>query len=141
MATSTDFADFVTDQMSGAGNITKRKMMGEYVVYCQEKVIALICDNKLFIKPTDAGRAFLIEFYKKLTDCGQGLIEAPPYVGAKNFFLIEDKLEDRDFMAELIRVSYPELPMPKPKSKSKSKPKPKPKPKKPKTPTPNSKDY
>ncbi len=103
MSTSQDFVDFVAEQMSGAGAISKRKMMGEYVVYCQEKVIALICDNKLFIKPTDAGRNFL---------AGE-LVEAPPYPGAKNFFLIEDRLEDRDFLTQLIKISYPELPAPK----------------------------
>ncbi len=107
MSTSQDFAEFVTEQMSGAGNISKRKMMGEYVVYCQEKVIALICDNKLFIKPTVAGRNFL----------GVELVEAPPYPGAKNFFLIENKLEDRDFLTQLISISYPELPVPKLKVK------------------------
>jgi len=132
MATSADFADFVTEQLSGAGTITKRKMMGEYVVYCQEKVLALICDNKLFIKPTIAGSSYITEYNKHSkefadnlstgTSEGQtfraheddadsyGPTMAPPYPGAKNFFLIEDELENRDFLTELIRVSYPELP-------------------------------
>jgi len=133
VATNADFADFVTEQMSGAGSITKRKMMGEYVVYCQEKVLALICDNKLFIKPTDSGRAFLKGSQRKrhserLLDKSheafsdkQWPIEAPPYKGSKNFFLIGDELEDRDLMTELIRVSYPELPMLKPKKPKKLK--------------------
>lgn len=120
MSTSQDFADFVTEQMSGAGVISKRKMMGEYVVYCQEKVIALICDNKLFIKPTEAGRNFLKNSESKpLNLPGENLIEVPPYPGSKNFFLIENKLEDRDFIAQLIKVSYPELPLPKPKKAKK----------------------
>ena len=27
-------------------------MLGEYVIYCNNKVVALVCDNKLFVKPT-----------------------------------------------------------------------------------------
>jgi TfoX/Sxy family transcriptional regulator of competence genes len=66
----------------------------------------LICDNKLFIKPTEAGRAFIGE-----------VVEAPAYPGAKNSFLIEDQLEDSDWLSELVRLTVEELPEPKPKKK------------------------
>ena len=115
MATTQDFALFVTEQMSGAGPVSSRKMMGEYVVYLEEKVVALICDNRLFIKPTEAGRAFI----EKSTSAPA--VEAPPYTGAKPFFLIEEKLEDRDFLAKLLQSSYNELPFPKPKKPKKTK--------------------
>jgi len=44
-------------------------------------------------------------------------VEAPAYKGAKPSFLIEEKLEDREWVSELIRISVKELPMPKPKKK------------------------
>jgi TfoX/Sxy family transcriptional regulator of competence genes len=110
MATDKAFVDFVLDQIDDAGEITAKKMFGEYGVFSNRKIFALICDNKLFIKPTEAGRAFI-----------QDVVEAPPYKGAKPSFLIEDKIEDREWLSELIRISLKELPEPKPKKKKKSK--------------------
>lgn len=106
MATDQDFVDFVVDQMNGAGGISYRKMFGEYAVYADTKVIALICNDRLFIKPTDGGRAFI------------GRVdEAPPYPGAKPYFLIEEQLEDREWLSELVRITAAEVPEPKPKKK------------------------
>lgn len=108
MASNKDFVEFVVDQIENAGQITYRYMFGEYAVYSDGKIFGLICDNKLFIKPTEAGRAYI-----------QDPVEAPAYPGAKLSFLIEDKLEDRDWLSELIRISLKELPEPKPKKKKK----------------------
>ncbi len=106
MASNQDFANFVMDQIQGAGEITSKKMFGEYGIYSDGKIFGLICDNKLFIKPTQAGREFIGE-----------PVEAPPYPGAKNSFLIEEQLEDSQWLSELIRISLPELPMQKAKAK------------------------
>ncbi|MFB6340219.1 TfoX/Sxy family protein [Saccharicrinis sp. FJH62] len=108
MASSQNFVDFVVEQIENAGEITARKMFGEYAVYADGKLFGLICDNKLFIKPTVSGREFI-----------ENVVEAPPYPGAKHSFLIEDKIEDREWLSELVRISLKELPMPKPKKKKK----------------------
>ncbi len=100
------FLDFVVDQIENAGQITYKKMFGEFAVYSDGKIFALVCDNKLFIKPTEAGRVFI-----------RDVVEAPPYPGAKLSFLIEDKLEDRDWMSNLVKITLEELPEPKPKKK------------------------
>ena len=104
MATDLEFMEFLADQMAGAGDVSFRKMFGEYAVYCGGKVVALVCDNQLFVKPTAAGRAFI-----------GAPVEAPAYPGAKNSFRIEDAFEDREWIAELIRITARELPAPKPK--------------------------
>ncbi len=106
MASDKDFVEFVVDQIEKAGEITYRHMFGEYGIYSNGKIFGLICDNKLFLKPTNAGRAFI-----------GSVIEAPAYPGAKKSFLIEDKLEDRDWLSELVRITVKELPEPKPKKK------------------------
>lgn len=108
MASDQNFVDFVIDQIENAGEITARKMFGEYAVYADGKLFGLICDNKLFIKPTKSGREFIGD-----------VVEAPPYPGAKPSFLIQDKIEDREWLSELVRVSLKELPLPKPKKKKK----------------------
>ena len=104
MATDLEFMEFLADQMAGAGEISYRKMFGEYAVYLGGKVVALVCDNQLFVKPTAAGRAYI-----------GAPVEAPAYPGAKNSFLIEDAFEDREWISELIRITARDLPAPKPK--------------------------
>ena len=104
MATDQHFADFVRDQMSGAGDVSSRKMFGEYAIYLDGKVVALVCDNQCFVKRTDEGREFL----------GQ-VTEGPPFPGANPYFVIADELDDRERLAELVRITARALPAPKPK--------------------------
>ena len=106
MASDLNYVEFVVDQMENAGEIRYRKMFGEFTVYCNEKVVALICDNQLFVKPTEAGKSFI-----------GSVVEAPPYPGAKPFFLIEDQVEDNEWISRLILLTENELPRPKPKKK------------------------
>jgi TfoX/Sxy family transcriptional regulator of competence genes len=102
MASDIGFVQFIVDQTGNTGEVTFRKMFGEYAVYHHRKVVALICDNQLFIKPTESGRSFIGD-----------VLEAPPYPGAKNYFLIEDRIDDREWLRELIRITSAELPEPK----------------------------
>jgi len=106
MASDEDFVKFITDQIRNAGAITYRKMFGDYTIYSNGKVVALVCDNQLFVKPTTGGRAFIGE-----------VTEGHPYPGAKASFLVEDKFEDSDWLSELIRITEKELPASKPKKK------------------------
>ena len=64
-------------------------------------------NDRLFIKITEAGRKL----------CPK-LQEAPPYDGAKNYFLVED-VENREFLTKLVTETYMELPEPKPKKRRK----------------------
>lgn len=111
MASDQHFVDFVVEQISYPGEINYKKMFGEYGLFADEKIFALICDNKLFIKPTAEGKEFI----------GEDLIEAPPYPGAKNSLLIEEKIENGEWLSELVQITAGALPMPKPKKKKKPK--------------------
>ena len=110
MASDQEFVDFLVDQMQDVGDISFRKMFGEYALYCNGKVVALICDNRLFVKPTAGGTKHI-----------GTAVEAPPYPGAKPSFLIEDAFEDREWLCTLIRITEKELPAPKPKLPRKKK--------------------
>ncbi len=105
MASDQGFVEYICDQIADAGRISSRKMFGEYAIYCDDKVVALVCDDRLFVKQTPGGRAFI-----------GSPTEAPPYPGAKPSFLIEDRLDDRAWLSELIRLTAGELPPPKPKT-------------------------
>lgn len=106
MASDQKFADFIIDQFNYSGQVTYKKMFGEYGLYFEDKLFALVCDNKLFVKPTSSGRAYIGD-----------VVEAHPYPGAKNQFLIEEQLEDRDWLKKLLEITVAELPVPKPKKK------------------------
>jgi DNA transformation protein and related proteins len=108
MASDLNFVEYVRDQTNGAGQVSFKKMFGEYAIYYGEKVVALVCDNQLFLKPTAGGRSMI-----------GSVIEAPPYPGAKPYFRIGEQLDDREWMSNLIQLTASEVPAPKPK---KSKP-------------------
>lgn len=103
MASNTDFVQYIVDQCSGAGEITAKKMFGEYGIYCDGKIFGLICDDCLFVKPTEAGRAML-----------RTIDMRPPYDGAKDYFYIAD-VDDRDYLSALVRETCQALPTPKTK--------------------------
>ena len=42
MASKPEFVQYIADQLSDAGAITYRKMFGEYGMYCDGKIFALI---------------------------------------------------------------------------------------------------
>jgi TfoX/Sxy family transcriptional regulator of competence genes len=109
MASNQNFVDFVIGQLQSVDEITCKKMFGEYALYSGNKIFALICDNKLFIKPTISGKNYILD----------NIVEAPPYTGAKPMFLIEDKIEDHEWLSNLVKITIKELPEPKPKAKKK----------------------
>lgn len=112
MASDSNFVEYVCDCLNGAGQVSFKKMFGEYAIYCDGKVVALVCDNQLFVKPTAAGRSTMLQGSRYATD---SIIEAPPYPGAKPYFLIGEQLDDREWLSNLIRSTANELPAPKQK--------------------------
>jgi TfoX/Sxy family transcriptional regulator of competence genes len=106
MASDPGFVEYICEQLRDVGGISYRKMFGEYAVYVGTKVVALVCDNQLFLKPTAAGRALLAN-----------PVEAPPYPGARPHLLLDAELEDRDLMAALFRTTEREVAEPKPRKR------------------------
>ena len=105
MASDIGFVEYVCEQIRGAGHVSHRRMFGEFAVYCDGKVVALVCDNQFFLKPTDAGKALL-----------DRIKEAPPYPGAKPYYLIDAQLDDAEAVAAIVRATADALPLPKVKT-------------------------
>ena len=100
--------EYIEDQLSGVAGIHSRKMFGEYALYCGDKVVALVCDGKLFVKITEPGREYV----------GEGYEEGVPYPGAKSWLYIDEgRIDAHERDAELIRLTEAALPVPKPKKK------------------------
>lgn len=111
MASTKSVVDHILDLAQGRDSVRTRAMFGEYALYCDDKVVALICDDRLFLKPTDAGRALLPEAE-----------EAPPYDGAKPYLVVpEDKWDEPGFLPRLVTETAALLPKPKPKRPRKAK--------------------
>ena len=72
MATKQSTVDFIVAQCAAAGDVTARKMFGEYALYCEGKLVGLIGDDQLFLAITPPGRERLDETH-----------DAPPYPGAE----------------------------------------------------------
>lgn len=89
------------DQLSFIEGITYKKMFGEYGVFIHHKMVAILADDQLFVKPTETGKIML-----------KDTVYASPYPGAKLYFLITD-VDDKQFLKVLFEQTYEELPLPK----------------------------
>ncbi len=98
MASSKEYLDYVLDQLSLVNRISSRAMMGEYILYCNEKIFGGIYDDRFLIKPTKSA-------LERIPDAQREL----PYDGAKEMLLVED-LDDREFLRDLVTAVCEDLP-------------------------------
>ncbi|MGZ5401904.1 MAG: TfoX/Sxy family protein [Aeromicrobium sp.] len=109
MATSKETVTFLLEQLAPL-DVRAQVMFGEYGLYCDEKVVGFICDELLFVKPS-----------KGDADFGAQTIPAPPYPGAKDYWLVSGgQVGDVEWLQSFIRATADALPKPKPKPKPKS---------------------
>ena len=98
MASSKEYLDFIMDQLADLEEVTARKMMGEYIIYYRGKIVGGIYDDRFLVKPVPAAVALMPDAQKEL-----------PYEGAKEMLLV-DNVDNREFMCNLLRAMYDELP-------------------------------
>jgi len=79
-------------------------MFGEYALYVDEKVVAFVCDNSVFLKPCVPTKALT-----------EGFPVAPPYPGAKDYSVIDEFLDEPHRLQQLLLVTASALPKSKPK--------------------------
>ncbi len=104
MATSLDFINYVCEQLSGIGNITYKKMFGEYMVYLNDKPVIIVCDNVAFVKKLD-----IIKEMMQNADVGF------PYKGAKEHYVLD--IDNADFCKDIIAKIEEVTPIPKSRKK------------------------
>lgn len=110
MATDQDFIEYVTEQVGLGSRLTSKKMFGEYALYLDGKVVAFVCDNSLFIKPSSAAAAL-----------APNLPQRPPYPGAKDYPVADELLDDTDSLKRLISETATLMPAPRPAKPRKAK--------------------
>ncbi|MBP5729976.1 MAG: TfoX/Sxy family protein [Clostridia bacterium] len=95
MASTKGYLEFVLDLLSEVGGISYRPMMGEFIIYCQGKVIGGVYDDRFLLKKTDAAVRMLTgEAREVLTDI--------PYEGAKEMLVAD--VDDRELTCRLART-------------------------------------
>lgn len=105
MATGNEYRQFILDQLADVPGIRLRPMMGEYLLYVQEKLVGGLYDDRLLVKNVPAARAML--------PAGR---ESLPYEGAKPMLLVEE-VDDRAFLTELMETLHQALPAAKTKKR------------------------
>ena len=109
MASDPGTVAFAVEQMAGAGALRHARMFGEYAIWCDGKLVALVCDNQLFLKPTAGALALMV-----------GLPMAPPYAGARPMVIGDALLDDPDRLARVVAQIAADLPEPRPKKPRKT---------------------
>ena len=104
MPCSVDFIEFVCEMLSPLGEVRSRKMMGDYVIYVNEKCVITACDNNAFVKKLPCIEAMMAD-----AECGS------PYPGAKEAYILE--FADRNKVLKVIDTLWNALPFPKTKKK------------------------
>ena len=102
MASSPEYLDYVLDLLRDVPEVTVRKMMGEYLLYAQDRLFGGVYDDRFLVKVTDASQAVLAT-------------AAVPYDGASTMLVVD--VEDADVVADLVAKMLPELPTPKRRKK------------------------
>jgi TfoX/Sxy family transcriptional regulator of competence genes len=103
MATSPATIEHILDTLSPL-RLTHRRMFGEYALYLDGIVVAFVCDDTLFIKPTASALVIL-------PDAERG----PAYPGSKDYIIGSEALDDPDLCARALRAVAADAPPPKPK--------------------------
>ena len=106
MASSKDYLDFVLEQLAELEGISFRPMMGEYVLYCQGKVVGGVYDDRLLLKPTPGA-------LRLLEEAGLPAERELPYEGAKPLLLAD--VDRRELLCRMVETVAAELPLPKKK--------------------------
>lgn len=104
MACSTDFIESICDALAPLGEVRSRKMMGDYVIYVNEKCVITACDNIAYVKKLPCIAPLMAD-----AECGC------PYQGAKEAYILD--FADRHKALKVVETIWEYLPFPKSKKK------------------------
>lgn len=100
MPTNQATVEFILEHLDQPEVFSARAMFGEYALYAQSKVVALICDDTLYVKilPASAELESICE-------------KGSPYPGAKEHYVVaEDQLTSIGNLPEILIAIAASLP-------------------------------
>lgn len=97
MASSKEYLNFILEQLDDLENIKYRAMMGEYILYYNDKIVGGIYDDRLLVKPVKSALDYVSNIEYDL-----------PYSGAKEMLLITE-VDDKEYLTGLFITMLAEL--------------------------------
>ena len=104
MACSSEFIGFVAEVLAPLGEVRARKMMGDYIVYLNEKCVITACDNIAYVKKLPCIEELMVDAE---TGCA--------YEGAKEAYILP--LDDAAKARKVVATLWEALPYPKSRKK------------------------
>lgn len=95
MASSEEYLNYVLGMLSDVEGLSHRKMMGEYLIYLDGKVIGGIYDDEFLLKPNDLLEPLIPDARRRL-----------PYEGSKSLMVVVDS-ENPETVSELVEAARP----------------------------------
>ena len=97
MASSKAYLEYVLEQLSGVEGLRYRPMMGEYLIYCKNRLVGGVYDDRLLVKPTPSALSLLPDAPREA-----------PYPGAKPMLLVTE-MENKRLLQELLEAIADEV--------------------------------
>jgi len=104
MACTIEYIEFICDVLKPLGEVRSRKMMGDYVIYLNEKCVITACDNNAYIKKLPC-------ISNLMSDAEVGCA----YKGAKEGYILS--FDEQAKARKVISTLWDALPFPKNKKK------------------------
>ena len=92
MASHREYLNFVLEQLDRVEGLRWRPMMGEYLIYCRDRVVGGVYDDRLLVKPTASALRLLPDAPRE-----------EPYPGGKPMLLVTD-MENKSLLQELLEA-------------------------------------
>lgn len=92
MASGKEYLEYVLEQFSETEAVRYRPMMGEYLIYCRDKLVGGVYDDRFLVKPTRSALALLPDAPRE-----------EPYPGGKAMLLVTE-MENKSFLRELLEA-------------------------------------
>jgi hypothetical protein len=109
MATKKETIEFILGKLRDRDRFSARAMFGEYALYADGKVVALVCDDLLFVKISPASSQLE-------NRCEKG----EPYPGAKPHYIVEEgQLSSIEILPSILAAIAASIPAKKKKARRK----------------------
>ncbi len=97
MASTKEYLEYVLEQLSEVDGLRYRPMMGEYLIYCKNKLVGGVYDDRLLVKPTKSALALLPDAPRE-----------EPYPGGRPMLLVTE-MENKRLLQELLEAIADEV--------------------------------
>ena len=92
MATTEEYKNYISEQLKSVGDITFKKMMGEYLLYYNGVLLGGIYDDRLLVKIVEENKKYDMD-------------KALPYENGKEMYFVSD-VDDQSALADVIKDTY-----------------------------------